>query len=360
MQSFHIEDRLGNGMNLGGRNACARDGLYKSSKGRQMVDSTFGTLLGLASSQDTQVSQLARIAAVIASAIHDEAMSTSLRLELRGFKDMANSELPAHRVTRGTTHIIDQYGRDREPVGSAEAMDAMSRSSIPFGLAEVEGYASAPAGSTFQAPYSRNAVASISKAFPGMTGAFNVIERASFTSVLHTVRQQIFEWAQDNLGKDVPFPAGVTMASLTGQPEKAEEAALPAPVQAAVGTFTFNLENVSGSQVVVQSPGAHPINNATFNNADGLLQKLVAELSKPLPVPVPSDAVQLQLDALNAEVDKLRALASMPAPPASWVSQSVTAVKSILYGGTGGLIGNLATPPVTALLAHIGKAFGGN
>jgi AbiTii len=160
-----------------------------------------------------------------------------------------------------------------------------------------------------------------------------------FRGIVERVRSRILEWAL-NLESRGVLGEGMTFT----QQEKQ-----------AVQQIHNYFGNVSGSQIQISSHGSTQTQTNTTGADLDALRSLIEALGNAL------DHGTVQGEAANelrAELATLKAQAESPKPKWEIIKATAGSIKTVLEGAAGNVVGELAKPHVTALIALAAKAAG--
>lgn len=269
--------------------------------------------------------------------------------ELAGYDSV---DVPEYRQAPAMMMATDHYGRDM-PVHFKDASSRERATSCPLlaPLSEVIACAGALEGNSFKVLYLPEVETKLLEVLPGAVTAFRIVQRGAFGAAVAAVRQKVFEWALDHARENPALPPGIDLRAVLGLP-KGQGPAAAMPVEGRAGLDMSNAQLTGPVQIVMHSPGA----TASQSNSSGTEIEVLRELVK---------AVETALRNANdpgegssqvtASVEELKALVAMPQPRTGWIKESVKSLRTVLEGASGALMGELAKPPVQALLAQAFK-----
>ena len=290
---------------------------------------------------DVSPAQLMRAAVVVASAIQDATAVESFRRELGGY-DTAQGDppdLPAFRQAHGRLMATDRWARSQPAyIDDAAMMDRLSTVPVTQGLPALEAFTRGNSGGAYEVGFSPEAHQKLLEAFSGATKVYRVVQQAQFLIILEQARQMVFDWCLDKAREGVSCPDHVDLRGLLppvqGEPERVE------PLIARAGVTV----SASNSSVIIHSPSStssvhqhNEVDTAALRSVVGMLEALIQSYAGK-----PTDQ---QVQALAAQVQELKDLASLEKPRAAWVRDSLQTVRGILENAAGSLLATAALRP---------------
>lgn len=310
----------------------------------------FTLLVTAASDPKIPCERVMRAALFVAKTVKDENFSTWCELELNGYFNTKRSELPGYRWLTGIVMVRNRFGQDSPGIfKSAKDQEWLSRSPVVEPLGQVEKNANAPKETEFSVQFSPELSAQLRKDFGDAADVFRVVRRIGFENIVTDVRQRTFMWAIEGINRDVPPGLDSTVAALLGVTHAQTPRQVPEPVQAnmlAAGTI-----NVHNSNLLFHSPGATA--NAVHHQGidHSALVQLVTELRQAVEAVAPASRPTDLVDALA----ELKGLSEMKTPRLSFVKEALASLRSVLEGGAGAVLGELAKPHILALMTNVMK-----
>lgn len=294
--------------------------------------------------------RLMRTALVVAKAVKDENFATWCEAELNGYVNTKRSELPGYRWLTGIVMVRNRLGQDSPGMfQSVEDQQRFSQSPVVEPLGQVEKNANAPKETEFSVQFPPELSAQLRKGFGDAADVFRVVLRIGFENIVTDVRQRAFMWAVEGINRDVPPGLDSTVAALLGIPLAQMPSQVPEPVS--INMLAAGTINLNNSNLLFNSPDASVsvIDHHGINH-DALIQ-LVAELRKAVEAVAPASR---PTDLINA-ITELKGLADMNSPRPSFVREALASLRTVLEGGAGAVVGELAKPHILALMASILK-----
>lgn len=308
------------------------------------------SLLVTAASDPTfSCERVMRAAFVVAKGVDDTTFAAWCEAELNGYYNRPQVDLPEYRWAHGTVMVKDTWGQIYPGMfKSAKDQQRLGRSHIAEPIGQIEKNAEMPPDTEFYVSYPPDMATKLRQAFGGAADVFRIIQRLAFENVLTQVRQKVFMWAVENNALAVPLDLPPTTARLLGithaQPPRTAHS--PIAVEGLNGSITMTHSNL-----IVNSGGA----TASVVHHQGVdreaLVLLASELRKAL---TNIDAAHRPAD-LVATSEELDGLAEMKAPRPSFVREALGTLRTILEGGAGAVLGELAKPYLMTLMANVLK-----
>lgn len=238
--------------------------------------------------------------------------------QLMAYNDVRGHDIPAHTPDDATNEFLCRHS-EHQSVPVLEEVLAGDRQLGKFFPPEVE----------------RNLMAAM--AVPMRPKL--VFTKPQVQGVLESVRNRILDWALDLEGSGI---VGEGM-SFTLQEKQAVQA------------HNYHFGDVSGSQIQIGSNGS----TQTQANTTGADLEALGGLIEALGNALDRGTLQGEVaDELRAELATLKAQAASPKPKWEIIKATAGSIKTVLEEAAGNVVGELAKPHVTALIALAAKAVG--
>jgi AbiTii len=287
-------------------------------------------LVDMASTPAVSTADLLRRALVVARRLAVPELVDWINSELNGYK----GEVPAYRIIYGQLVAYNDVRGEHIPctVGDDRTSEALRRHTERQSVSVLEGLID---GS--QTQLIRSFSASVEKQLMESMSFVRMIPRLILTKpqvqgILDCVRNGILEWALDLEGR------GVLGEGMTFTPQEKQT----------VQEQHYHFGNVSGSQIQISSNGS----TQTQANTTGTDLEALRGLVEALGTVLDRDTVQGDAaDELRAELATLKAQAASPKPKWDTIKATARTIKTVAEGAAGNILGELAKPHVTTLLA---------
>lgn len=159
-----------------------------------------------------------------------------------------------------------------------------------------------------------------------------VFSKPQVQGIVEVVRNRILEWALDLEGRGI----------------KGEGMSFTSQEKQAVQELHYHFGDVSGSQIQISSSGS----TQTQANTMGIDLEALRDLVEALGTALDRGTVQGEAaDELRAELATLKAQAASPKPKWEIIKATARTIKTVAEGAAGNILGELAKPYVTTLLA---------
>lgn len=289
--------------------------------------------------EKSSVSSLLRKALLVASKLGVTDFETWARHELEGYES-ADVPTPEYRRIRGTPKVWNPYhGYQDLRCGSPAMAQRISTMLLPYSVDQME--SDINKGGSYILSYSPEVESSLMEEMqpaplkPGLH-----MSESYMRGILGRVRTIVLEWSL-KLEKLGVIGEGMTFSD-------AERA------QAATVHIETLIQDVTGSQIQVHSPGAQQQQTVTSTQL-GQLTALLDVLDTALRTQSDTSS---EVGELRAEVETLRAQAQSPKPKRGVLRESLVSMRTILEGAAGGALAS-HLPQVVGLVSGLVRSLGG-
>ena len=288
-------------------------------------------LTNMASDPSVATTDLLRRALVAAKRLDSHELVSWINSELNGYRE---GEVPDYRQIRGQLVAEHPYRKPIPFMPDPEIMELISMLDIRQSIPELTKLAESSTGLYCHfPPEPERMLVGMIEATCGLTLRpalkFSPVQ---ILGVIENVRTCILDWALDLEGRGV-VGEGMTFT----QQEKQ-----------IVNEQHYHFGDVSGSQIQIGSNGStQSQQNSTSHDVEVLRSLIVA-----LDLAIANSKVGGEVaDELRAEIATLRAQATSPKPKWEIIKSTARSFKTIAEGAMGNVLGELAKPHLTALLA---------
>lgn len=312
----------------------------------------FALLISAGSDSNTSIDRLLRGALIAARTCGDSEFAAWLSSELDGYSETRYADLPEYRKVTARLVAVDRMGNHlpavvRDPAAAKHLLVCP----LAYRIAELARMADASPDSEYLVSFTPEMRQRVLKAFQGAIDVYRIVQRGSIESALIAVRQRVLAWATNRITDPLELPGGLSLESILGTRLQEPIQSLAAPIEANdASAVNFNLSGLVNSQVIVNSPHTSATASQTTGVEAAALVALISELTAGVERARRDGA---STDAVEEQLDRLKALGQMQAPPRDWLRQAAGSVKLILEQAAGSVLGNIATPQVQALLAQL-------
>ncbi len=287
-------------------------------------------LTTMAGDRTATTADLLRKATVVAHRLSVPEIADWLRAELKGYPE--GSDLPDYRRLVATVQTFPgEGGKKAIPSNQAESLDSLLQTAAKI---DVRLSVSTIESLIHQGDklfiYELPQAVHVATQRLGNFSMVRFVNRAQYQNILDIVRTGVLDWALDLEERGI---IGEGMSFTKEEKQVVQE-------------LHYHISNVSGSQILIGSNGSTQTLSTSNETSIEALAGLVQALGKVL-ADVQSDAAV----ELRAELLALQELAQSPKPKWSIIKAIARSIKTTAEGAGGNILGNLAQPYMTTLLA---------